>query len=299
MRVPPNHRVEIQSYSTDPSMQFVGSDPYGGTVSLGMKVPTLATNSLPSAVPAGIGLQNRYLFLLASFQVPESGGCARIIGYRLLVELWAQQTGGSGTRFVRQTVTNPEFTLADANWCWHLRYTPTFNIESFYAGTGNVPVTRADATTTYLDGAAYRMASTPSILYDFMEVPAADPQYVDLIDYVPPNQGRPWGEPVANLGTIYGLPTPYNSAQAWFNSLDIPCRDPGIYALYASVRQTNTSTRLALTPPGTFYGGGLSAEEQFLLNFPLAYIGAIGGSLIVEGVDDCDTSKGPGACYGG
>jgi hypothetical protein len=297
---PPKSRVEIQSNGFDPTAQFIGTDPYNGGASLGLKVPTLATVSLPSATPKNTGAQSRYLFALASFKVGASGGCARIKGYRLLVQLWAEQTSDTGNRFVRQTVYDPSFTLSDANWSWHLRYIPTTAEESLRQGAGVAkPVNQNDGTVVNLDGTAYRWTDTSSLLYETMLVAAGDPGYIDLLDYVPPAQGRPPGEPLANLGTFYGVSTPWDDSHAW-DSLDIPCSSPGIYALFASVRQTNTSTRIALSPPSTFFPNGLSAEEQFLLNFPNAYIGAVGGSLIVEyESDECDSDGGFFGASGG
>ena len=297
---PPRSRVEIQSNGFDPTAQFLSTDPFNGGASLGLKVPTLATVSLPSATPKNTGAQNRYLFVLASFKVGASGGCARIKGYRLLVELWDAVVSDSGTRYVRQTVYDPSFTLADANWSWHLRYIPTTAEESLRQGAGIAkPVNQNDGTVTNLDGTAYRWSDTSALLYESMLIAAGNPSYIDLLDYVPPTQGRPPGEALANLGTFYGVSTPWDSAYAW-NSLDIPCSSPGIYALFASVRQTDTSTRLALTGlPSPYFTNGLSDEEQFLLNFPNAYIGAVGGSLIVEyESDECDSDSGFGASGG-
>jgi hypothetical protein len=284
-------RVEYQSYGPDQQMQLVGSDPFRGRDSLGMKVPTLATQSLPSAV--GQGLDSRYLFHLASFQVPPSGGCSRIIGYRLLVELWAVQSTVNGNRVVRQTVYDPGFVLSDANWSWHMRYIPGAGcLENIRGGGGlATPAVQSDGTFVNLDGTAFRMSSQSALLYETLKIPLGDPFYVDLSDYVPPNKGRPWGEPLANMGTFYGVSTNWSSDSAW-SSLDIPCVQPGTYALFASVRQTNTATRVNLTAPGTFFSGGLGAEEAFLLNFAGAstppFIGVVGGSLIVEhDVEEC------------
>lgn len=302
MAQPPKSRVEIRSIGFDPSSQFVVTDPYGGSATFTCQVPTLATTSLPSCTPPSLGTNSRYLFKLASFQVGQSGGCARIRGYRLQVELWAKQTSeGAGTRYVRQTVLDPAFTLSDANWSWHLRYIPATALEAIRGGASqNVPPTavNGDGTTidVNVDGVSFRWADTSVLLYEALQMAPNDLSYVDLVDYTPPNRGIPWGEPIGNLGTFYGVTTPYSTSHAW-DSLDIPCSAPGTYALYCSVKQTNASTRLALTgfTPSTIFSQGLSDEEQFLLNFPTAYIGAVGGSLIVEyDTDECDSTDGVG-----
>jgi hypothetical protein len=277
---------EYQSWGIDQSAAFVETDPFGGLSSLGVKVPTLSTAALPSANPPTLGYNSRYLFHLASFHVPESGGCARITGYRLNVQIWALQSGEGGNRYVKQTVYDPAFSFQDGNWSWHLRFIPDVGMNGIRVSPP-LPVNQNDGTTANLDGTAYRWADTPAILYENMLVAAGDPFYVDLLDYTPPNSGRPWGEPLAGMGTFYGVSTPWNTHGAW-SALDIECDAPGTYALFCSVRQTNPSTRTPLTPPGTFFGNGLSAEEQFLLNFPTAFIGSVGGSLVVTSDDgDC------------
>jgi hypothetical protein len=260
-------RIEIFSTGIDEFLQGLGGDPWALPVADGLRIPTLPTVQPPNGAPA-----NRYLFNLCSFTLPPN--CiARIRGYRQLLTLGFKQ-GVPAPRFVEQEVVTPTFRLADGNVSWHLvQFTP-----------GSVP-NQGAAGPTDLRNFAFQMSDTPALLYS-TATGDGSPFYPGLLAYVPPNQGRPWGEAVREgLGTFYTLHSRWLSDHAW-NSLDIPIVGPTVVSFQASVKQSNPETRVALTAPaggGAFtFSNGLSPEEQFLQNFPGAIYWRIGGALVME-----------------
>jgi hypothetical protein len=273
-------QVEIASSGFDEYLQLVGGDPFGGTNSVGLRVPTLATPTLPAG-----GAQLRYLFNLASFTVGD-GACVRLRGYRQLVTLGYAQPLGSeedaSVYVVEQEVTSPYWRFTDGNISWHIHVFGGPNAADVPKGV------TAPFTDVVRDTVSYKRywADSPCLLYGPGSGIAPGGIYPNIATYIPPNNGKPWGSAIASKqGTFYDLRTPWRTHGAW-DSLDIPVRGPATVAFFASVRQSNPSTRLALIPPhgleGTFYAGGLSAEEQFLQNFPNAIYWRVGGSLILE-----------------
>jgi hypothetical protein len=263
---------EVATAGIDEAFQLITSDPFGGSSNVGLRVPTTPTN------PDG---SNRYLMLLASFEVPE-GTNARVIGFRQGLWLGAKQTadeGGAPTRVIEQLVTDPAFHLQDGNVSWHMHVLPR----------GQLPFPGGQSFTPGRRSASFRFSNAPALLYENGSDFGANPYYLTPVSYVPPNSGKPWGTPLRNdLGTFYDLRTEWASHGAW-HSMNEPVEGGGdgtIVALFASVKQTDPNSRVALVPPGTIYTGGISAEEQFLLNFPAAVYWRVAGALIVE-TDDC------------
>lgn len=271
-------RWEIASSGFDEFLSLVGSDPYGGAPhSVGLRVPFLPTPTLALG-----GGQKRYLFNLASFTVGE-GACVRIRGYRQLVTIgqFQQASPTSAARVVEQEVTSPFWHFSDGDISWHIHRIGGPNAQG-------VPKGQSPGNDGTLDVESYKRywADVPSLLYGSFSGAAPFGIYTQILTYNPPNAGKPWGDPVTGKqSTFYDLRTPWRDAHAW-ESLDIPINGPETVAFFASVRQTTPTgpnARLALTPPGgTFYAGGLSVEEQFLLNFPDAIYWRVGGALIVE-----------------
>jgi hypothetical protein len=258
---------EVASYGIDEEFQTIGSDPYMGINNLGLRVPYL-----PIASP-----QTRYLFNLASFTLAD-GQLARIVGFRMFWSLGVR-LGAPGDQpyFVEQPVIQPAFHLADGNVSFHMRR----------IAHNEVPIPNQGPVVPPLRGMAFRMSDNPAMLYE--QATPAGSFYVNIRAYTPPNLGRPWGTVLqSDMGTFYDQKTQWREHGAW-HSLNIPVDGPAQYGFFASVRQTNAATRPVLTPPGTFYPGGLSAEEQFLLNFPFvegestgAIIWRVSGALVVE-----------------
>jgi hypothetical protein len=264
----PKRQWEIATTGADEYLQLIGSDPFGSVSSVGLRVPFA-----PTTDP-----KKRYLFLLASFTLAE-GEHARISGFRQLVTIGSTQSYGSGTSegsiVIEQEVRSPFWRFQDGNVSWHINTVGTPNASEIPQTPGNGPVDCASFKQYWADG--------PALLYG----PPAPPKpegnvYTNVVDYVPPNGGKPYGTASdSKLGTMYDLRTQWLTHGGW-SALDIPVIGPKTVAFFASVRQTNPETRHALVVPSPFYGGGLSPEEQFLLNFPGAQYWRVGGALRVE-----------------
>jgi hypothetical protein len=269
-------RWEIATSGFDEFLSLVGGDPFGGSQSLGLRVPFLPTPTLVQG-----GGQLRYLFLLASFSVGE-GACVRIRGYRQLSTLGVAQSAGAGTptRVVEQLITSPVWHPPDGDISWHIHSLGSPN-------ASDIPKFQSTASRSLVpnvDSESYKLywADSPALLYGPGSGAPPGNIYTNITSYIPPNAGKPYGSALTSKhGTFYGLRTPWETHGAW-DSLDIPVRGPDTVAFFASVRQTNPATRTAVTLPGTVYAGGLPPEEQFLLDFPSAQYWRVGGALIVE-----------------
>ena len=256
--------VEINTTGVDETLQNLGGDPFGGSTSVGLRVPTLAT---PDA-------NSRYLFLGASFSLGE-GSHATILGWRQLETIGAVVTAGgaeTAERFVEMEVTSPTFRLPDGNVSYHLQRLGPPNAR----GWPQIPASN----TTDLRNFVRRWADGPALLYETYTIPAGNQFYVDLTAYTPPGRGQPWGEPVGQLGTVYDLRTPWRTHGAW-HALGIPVEGPGTFAMFISVRQSAGATGTGVTPlPGCM------CEEQFLNSFGASPGGVVywrvGCSLIVD-----------------
>lgn len=275
-------RAESITSGPDPSLQGIGGNAFGTLQSVGLRVPALPTTTS----------RGRYLFLLASVQVPD-GGFIRIRGYRQLVTIGfnAGVTGEAPVpRIVEMPVTTPTWRFQDGNISWHL-----YDMgPPGYQGRGNVPKPSAShGTASQTNGLAFRNSTSPSLLFEDVSYPAGKlPNgqfYTSITAYTPPNGGRPWGVPlVSGLSSFYALETPFESAHAW-DSLDIGVEGPRTIGFFASLRQTDPKTRPPLLDPSgsawtpaTLFSDGLPPEEQFLLNYPGAIYWRVGGSLIVD-----------------
>ena len=272
-------RWEIATTGFDEFLSLVGGDPYGSSESVGLRVPFLPTPPLSMG-----GGQLRYLFNLASFSIGD-GACVRIRGYRQLVTIGTVQQDGAGapSRVVEQLVTSPFWHFPDGDISWHIHRIGSPNAQGVPKGQS-----------PFGDIESYKLywAEPPCLLYGpgTPAMPFAPPPgniYTQLTSYTPPNAGKPYGSSIdSKQGTFYDLRTQWETHGAW-DSLDIAVEGPDTIAFFASVRQTNPDPpdeggRTALVPPGTFFAGGLSPEEQFLLNFPGAIYWRVGGALIVE-----------------
>lgn len=274
--------IEIATTGIDEALQALGSDPFGSMSWVGLRVPTLPTAAVALANGGSPDWQNRYLFAAASFSVGD-GARARILGYRQLVTIGCNAASAPSLptvsapvpsfRFVEQEVLSPFWHFADVSGpSFHLWHSPGPDHQGMPANTpapGN------------LRNFMFRTSDAPALLYETATVPT--PFYVDLTAYTAPSMGKPWGSPLADghHHTFYDLRTQHRTHGAW-SSLDLEVEGPDLVTAYISVAQTDPQARELLTPPSPFYPGGLSAEEQFLLNFPTAIYWRVGFSLIVE-----------------
>jgi hypothetical protein len=272
----PRRRVELVSSGVDEALQGLAGDPYGGSSWLGLRVPALVTT----------GPHGRYLFQLCSFEIPEAIN-AWVRGFRQGWTLGQRIAGGSTqeptTRVVEQWVTDPNFKLPDGNISWHMRMMGPN--EPPIVAPGTIPDPAFGPPNRNL---AFETSQGPALLFQDPTTVPPGGFYAALTAYTPPNAGMPYGRALTGeLGTFYDLKTDWRDPHAW-HALDIHIEGPARVAFFCSVQQSDPATRTALTVPVsplTFYDGGLSAEEQFLLNFDEAIIWRVAGGLVVE-IDD-------------
>lgn len=266
-------RAESATAGIDEVFQTVGADPYGRQADVGLRVPALV---LPGTT--------RYLFLLSLFSVAR-GKTARLRGYRQLVKLGANAGTGEPVNYrpVEFNVTDPQFHPPGGNISWHLQ-------DLGVKGANGIPGIdpKQAPPIPELDNFAWRMSTSPALLFETATIPAGNAYYISMTAYTPPNGGLPYGVGLLDGGfsTFYDLRTPWQASQAW-HSLDVELVGPRTVALFASVKQTNPSETPNYALPeinggATGYGSGISPEEAFLVNFPLANYWRVGGSLVVD-----------------
>jgi hypothetical protein len=269
----PRRRVELVSVGIDEALQGLAGDPYGGTSSLGLRVPSLVT----------VGPTNRFLFLLCTANFPEACN-VWLRGFRMGWSLGVRQNGGTTqdptTRVIEQWVRSPNFKLPDGNISWHMRL---MGKDEPYGRPALQEQLQDPLAGGNQQNLAFRDSAGPGLLFNTVATPT--PFYVQMTAYTPPLGGKPPGEGVTGeLDTFYDLKTRWEEAHNW-HALDIRLQGPCRIAFYASVQQSDPQTRTPITVPSPFFEGGLSPEEQFLLNFPTAIIWRVAGALVFE-IDD-------------
>lgn len=254
--------IEIASSGTDEFLQGIGGDPDGGSSSMGLRVPTLAT---PDP-------RHRYLFLLCSFSLGE-GESAVIRGYRQFASLGFS----SANRFWEQPISSPNFRLPDGNISWAIRR---------LGGPNAQGLPRIDPTPLDLNSFKKGWADGSALLYESYTIAPGNRLYPQLLSYTPPLLGRPWGTPLSSghQGVFYDLRAPWRADQAW-SSLDMKLEGPDTIAFFASVFQSAGTYGIATSPLA--FPNGLTDEEQFIGNFgggevPRPIYWRVSGSLIVE-----------------
>jgi hypothetical protein len=284
---------EISASGIDETLQGLSSDPFGAAVGSGpgLRVPAFVNTN-----------DTRYLFLLASRRL-DIRQKTRIIGWRELVTIGvdlAQATPfgptkkgqfgapppGAQSLPIELEVTSPTFRFPDGNVSYHLVREPL-----------QVPFTQRPLTDA--QSFAFVTSDTPALLYQTASFSAGTdpvtgaPGYymLNMSDYTPPSALRATWEPLAGLGNLHDLRTPYRDAHGW-SSLDIEVDGGCNVRLYASVLQTNPATRPlpnipAPIPPGT------PPEWQFVTSYttggdettgPIYW--RVGGGLMFEDEDE-------------
>jgi hypothetical protein len=274
----PRPRYEPACTGLDPAFQGIGSSPYGDQSGMGLVWPFAPAHAPTEGHPLGVG---PYLAVLDMFYVP-SGMRKRLRGIRQLRTLRAITNPGSEDEAPRPTeivVTTPNWHFPDQYFSWHLRELPDTLLQRIRPATGPFDT----------QNFAFRMSvANAAILYENASFNAFDldargkPDFYHLLTgYVPPNAGRPWGNPVGKWGTFYDLRAPWNDSHAW-SSLDIEIAGPCTVALFASCLQTNFASRTPITLPGTLISTGIAPEEAFAVNWSTAIEGRVAGQLVVE-----------------
>ncbi len=260
-------RFEIVTNGPNAEFGFLRSDPYGTNAYTGLVVPTAPSTSIANA---------RYLFMLAraSFTNSENNGAyegVRLVGIRQYVELIAriparqaplsQNSGppaGSTVSF-RKEITSPLWHPQDGNISWHVMVIS--------------PGQRDHRNPLNADGFMFQDSNSPALLYQ-----TTGP-------YVPPNAGRPWGDPIgASLGNIHDLRYPWRTDLSEY-PLDIPIPVPCDVVLFASVRQNDPALNPVLSDAvnANQQFMALGPEDQFVVAYPtFAQYGVIAGALVFD-----------------
>ena len=250
-------KSEIATVQVDPYLQGAapqGGDAFGGNVSTGIVLPQTV------GAPAVTG---RFLCLLAyaSFQ---QGRRVRLTGIRQYLSIGSAQTTDAGvTTYFEKQVTSPIWRFPDGNVSWHVMALPPNPPKPAFLAA--LPTNVTGNIGNQLPGFAFVNTRTPAIL---SLTSAADNARADGAAYTPPNGGRPYGQPLTpDLGNIHDVRWPWNSANSWHYSVDVPLRPPCDVALYVSVKQTNVLTRNNPVLPEGVSASVLSPEDQFYLAF--------------------------------
>ncbi|HXW33626.1 MAG TPA: hypothetical protein VEJ87_03540 [Acidimicrobiales bacterium] len=205
-------RLEIATVGTNPNLQLVGSAPEGGAGDLGIFIGANGGTSTPTM---------RQLFMLCakSFNAGERG---RLVGFREYLTMYVPLLSSNGISDypLERPVETPTWKYVDGNVLWGIRRLPPFN--HFKPNTAN---------TTSL---AFETAQTPAQLFETIAGGVITPPYGGLF---PGNVLTP------ELGRMFDL-----RCRRWAKpvSCDVPFEGPCTVAFFASVQQTNPSTR---TPP--------------------------------------------------
>lgn len=245
-------RFEQSTAGFDPAFQGIGSDPYGGSSNVGLRVEPFPP---PTNTP-----QTRYLYLLSAIGV-NAGERLHIVGLRQMLTIGA--TVGTGNYILEQQVTTPYWHFSDANVSWHLMRIPP----------NKLAIENAFNSVDKMHG----YGRSPSLL--FQKAPSEGG------GYKPPYGGRPPGEPLTDsLGCFYDIRFPWVDDHAW-DSMDVEVEGPCDIALFASVQQTSPDTRTILDIPDAGCIPCIPCEDTFVAQFDNARYWRVAGSIIFEKVN--------------
>lgn len=237
-------RWEVTTQGFDGNLQTIGSDPWASNAYTGLIVPTAPT----------VTAQQRYLFQLAraSFNAPAR---ARIVGLRMYASLVGYVE--ESTIPFELPIVSPMWRFPDGNISWHVMT------------VGKRWIDRRNPANT--DSVVYQDAIGGAALLYRVNAGGV---------YEPPNQGRPWGRPLASdLGNIHDLRYPWRDSQVELE-LDIPVPDMVDVVVYASVWQHDTS--LGAPSLGSTQQAAVAPEDRFWSTMTNVQYGRIAASLIFE-----------------
>jgi hypothetical protein len=281
---------EVSASGVDETLQGLTSDAYGGAqigappaLASGLRVPALAS-------------PNRYLFQLATIDV-DACEAVHLIGWRQFVSIGINLASGAAPSLpIEMQVTSPYWKFLDGNWSFHLVAEP------HGGGTSGMP-TAANFSPGRSKGSA--------LLYDPAQTTFSagavdsngNPFYyqIGMTAYAPPAGISSRWEDVVGLSNVHDIRAPWLGSPVW-HSLDVEVEGPRRLALYASVLQTNPSTRPAVTYPTGTPDNVTTPEEYFVSKYTQIFdngndgpiIWRVGGSLIVEDMKGWDPKDGKG-----
>lgn len=259
VRQVPNNIIEVVSQSADEDLTGVGWSPFVGDIGApGIRVPEAATASLETG-PQPQSL--RYLFRLCGVEIPSGYGVV-LRGIRQAITLRSCAVVADGDEEFANTIRvfefeqkSPFWSFPDGNVSWHVRWVRGLNSPRAF-------------------DPAQRPGTSPSLQGQGMDSVLLYNQSV-AAGYIPPGGGIPPGNSVAHLGTLRDLRYPWENTD-W--TLSVPVMGPGQLMFFASVLQTDPTTRGA-TP---FVSDSIRPEDQFVRDFPNAIYGRVSGALAIE-----------------
>lgn len=267
-------KFEISTLGSDEASQGLTTDPFLGTsaqTSLGLRVPAAL------ASPPG-GIQPRYLFCLATTNISEDWIIVR--GIRQGVTLGcniAPGEGGPALIAEEFLVTSPFFRFTDGNISWHLVREPN---ERKIDGPPS----------TDTQSWRYQESGDAAMLYESFTNSSTIPgsgapiQYdLGLTAYTPPSYPSGLWQPIGGFGNFKDIRFPWH-APTNSNAINEIVEGNCKISLYASVLQTNPSTRAAGTYPAvsSIYPGGISRESAFVQSFSGVQYWRVFGSILFE-----------------
>lgn len=210
-------RLEIATVGFNPNLQLVGSDPSGGPYDLGIFIGANAGSTKPT-------LRQLYMLCMKSFNAGQRG---RLIGFREYLTLLVQETSptAGATYPLERPVETPTWKYVDGNVLWGIRCLP--------------PKTHFRPNALNADGLAFEQSQTPAQLFETIGGGIITPPYGGLF---PGNVLTP------DLGSMREL-----RCRRWADYIpcDVYFEGPCDIAFFASVQQTNPSTRTAPPVIGT------------------------------------------------
>lgn len=252
----PKQLTLVSTTGIDEALQGLSTDPYGRNIpsAVGLRVPPVLSGGItPPAQP-------RYLFALATREIKAD---TVIRGIRTAVTIGVDASSDANRVLpIEFPVTSPWWRFPDGNVSFHLIR------ESTDVTTLQMPSTNAASW-------RYKQTDQPAMIYDTATFSAGsfNPQTgaplfypVGLTAYKPPDINNIW-QPIGNLGNMKGVLFPWEPQSD--NKLNIPVVGNARITLYASVLQTNPTTRLTASLPDAagFYPNGLGPEDAFVASW--------------------------------
>lgn len=251
--------VEASTSAFDPDRQGVGSSSYVGD----------AGNSVLFIPQTATTADTRYLFRLCGIAVPAHGK-AKIIGVRqyatIAQAIAVSARDDSWSSILERPIETPTWSFTDGNIAWHLRVQRGAEGKNTIFPVGFVPQPNWS-----LNSYSTESGLMPSTLHG--------------LD--PASGNSPPGEPVGSLGTFRDIRFPW-IGNAHSDAFGFEVVGPAIISLWASVRQTDPSTRAFLpSASAPTDKTGLTPEDRFLLSFGdppgnLVRYRHIGGSVVAN-----------------
>ncbi len=248
----PNPQKRIHSATgVDEYLQGIGSDPSRGLSRLGLRVPTLTTPGFEAH-----GTKLRYLF--QTFAIDIGPGCGlRVTGLRQSAWVGALNATGQPTEMLLGNFgQDPSRHLSNGTISWHLRVANRGEVRGVKG-----PLDAPNFKKRFAETGAALLYETATFNAANLNKWGAPDYYTTLTAYTPPFQGKPWGQPVGNLGTWYDIRYPQLSSGLADPGLNIVVPGPGTLIGFISVRQGGGNVDF----PGTKYWAvGMDIEVENL-----------------------------------